>query len=113
MPALLAKRSTLAFSIRRAIIAVGNCDSISARCRNSVAGASFPWPDGYGVYVMYSRHDLGSARCQASVALSTYTYCARFRFIDMHVALGPSAASGSEKTTSRTYAVSGRLKSCR
>lgn len=42
----------------------------------------------------------------------TYTYCARFRFIDMHVALGPSAPSGSEKTTSRTYAVSGRLKSC-
>lgn len=46
MSALLEKRSTLAFSIRRAIMAVGNCDSMSARCRNSVAGASAPWPDG-------------------------------------------------------------------
>lgn len=62
MPALLAKRSTLAFSIRRAIMAVGNCDSIIARCRNNVAGASAPWPDGYGVYVMYSRHDLGASQ---------------------------------------------------
>lgn len=61
MPALLENRSTLALSILRAIMAVGNCDSMSARCRNSVAGASAPCPEGYGVYVMYSRQDLTSA----------------------------------------------------
>lgn len=120
IPALLAKRSTLAFSILRAIIAVGNWDTMRARCRNSVAGASPPWDEGYGVYVIYSRQDL---KCQQSMAkkslhgvcclrLETYTYCARLRFIDMHVAEGPSGPSGSEKTISRTYAVSGRLKSC-
>jgi len=39
----------------------------------------------------------------------TYTYCARLRLTDMHVALG---MEGSMKTISRTKAVGGSWNSC-
>lgn len=126
-PAFRVNRSRLAFSIRRATMAVGNPDSRRARWEKRVAGVCAPGPmepgsegeaevegeDGCGVYWMSSRQELSLVSCilkppQHTLSLVTksltHTYCAKLRLTLIMVAFG---SLGSMKMISLTYAIGG------